>query len=370
MSQRILSLLTLLLTAVLTVSAQDLTVKSFGVAQGDLAASVYPRNDRNGEPCGLIKVQLPLEGAYFEGNVMGDTQFIRGEYWVYMSRTSYRLSILHPQFHRLDLNLRELMPAAEDGFRGVEPKVTYNLIIDVPQAIPVGSNAMESFEVGDQTFYMVKVDGGTFTMGAVKDQDNDAYGRETTTHQVTLGTYYIGQTEVTQALWKAVMGKNPSSIKGDSLPVMKVSWDDCQTFIRRLNNLTGRIFRLPTEAEWEYAARGGSKSQGYKYSGSNTPDDVAWHKVNSDGKPHAVMTLKPNELDIYDMSGNVWEWCNDWYGRYRSSAKESPQGPSRGSTRVDRGGAWDYGDGECRVTYRGNRSPAYRRNNLGLRLAL
>jgi len=137
MRQRIQSLLTLLLTAVLTVSAQDLTVKSFGVAQGDLSASVYPRNDRNGKPCGLIKVQLPLEGAYFEGNVMGDTQFIRGEYWVYMSRTSYRLSILHPQFHRLDLNLRELMPAAEDGFRGVEPKVTYNLVINVPQTSPV-----------------------------------------------------------------------------------------------------------------------------------------------------------------------------------------------------------------------------------------
>ncbi|MBQ0015371.1 MAG: formylglycine-generating enzyme family protein, partial [Bacteroidales bacterium] len=150
---------------------------------------------------------------------------------------------------------------------------------------------------------MVEVSGGTFKMGATSEQGSDAWNDEKPVHNVTLSSYYIGLTEVTQELWQAVMGSNPSYFKGLYRPVENVSWDDCQTFISRLNSLTGKNFRLPTEAEWEFAARGGTKSRGYKYSGSNTLDDVAWHVGNSGDKTHDVGTKAPNELGIYDMSG-------------------------------------------------------------------
>ena len=622
MKQRILSLLTLLLMAIVTVSAQDLTVKSFGVAQGDISASAYPRNDRNEEPCGLIKVQLPLQGATFEGNVMGETSFIQGEYWVYMSRTSYRLSILHPQFHRLDLNLRELMPAAEDGFRGVEPKVTYNLVINVPQTgltevddgkrylvltvqpansrvlidgqeaaldaegkamvrlyygrhtyvvtatgyseergevvveegsprtnksislqtslsqvtvscpttgaqiyvndllrgaspwsgqLPQGDYLFEarldgyrtgkvsktvaererleitipalapftgtldvSFRPADAevwidgrhvgtspyifrnltvgshqvelradgydtkretvtiregqttqlsgqlersqtasntlantssldnrtilpftvtgngktvTFNMVLVKAGTFQMGSTTGDEN-----EQPVHSVTLTKdYYMGETEVTQELWYAVMGQKPTSDGsqweneyglGDNYPAYYISYEDCRQFIAKLNQMTGRQFRFPTEAEWEFAARGGTKSKGNTYAGSNTIGDVAWYdrydknastvgslRKNNYGT-HTVKTKTPNELGLYDMSGNVWEWCYDWYGSYPSSAQTDPTGPDCGSNRVVRGGSWYNGATYCRTAFRGSYTPSSRYGSLGFRLAL
>ena len=158
-------------------------------------------------------------------------------------------------------------------------------------------------------------------MGATSEQGEDADSDEKPAHQVTLSDYYIGETEVTQALWKAVMGTNPSNFKGDSNPVEKVSWNDCQEFIRKLNSLTGRTFRLPTEAEWECAARGGNQSKGYKYSGSNKIKDVAWYDGNSKDKTHAVKTKPSNELGLYDMSGNVNEWCWDLYGAYDGSVR-------------------------------------------------
>ncbi len=177
------------------------------------------------------------------------------------------------------------------------------------------------------TFEMVPVEGGTFTMGAA-DDDNYAFNWEKPAHEVTLSSYYIGKTEVTQALWKAVMGSNPSRFKGDNLPVEQVSWDDCQKFIRRINAATGKQFRLPTEAEWEYAARGGNQSKGYKYSGSNNLDKVAWYGEDWEtGSTHPVGKKQPNELGLYDMSGNVWEWCADWYGDYSSEAQTNPTGP-------------------------------------------
>ena len=217
---------------------------------------------------------------------------------------------------------------------------------------------------------MVRVDGGTFTMGATSEQGSDAERDEKPAHQVTLSTYSIGETEVTQALWKAVMGSNPSNFKGDNLPVEEVSWEDCQKFISKLNTATGKRFRLPTEAEWEYAARGGSKSRGYKYSGSNTIGDVAWYHYNSGSKTHNVKTKQPNELGLYDMSGNVWEWCQDWCGSYSSGSKTNPTGPSSGSGRVYRGGSWYGYARDCRSSYRYYYTPSYRYRDLGLRLAL
>lgn len=217
---------------------------------------------------------------------------------------------------------------------------------------------------------MVKVEGSTFTMGATPEQGNDAYEYERPAHQVTLSDYYIGRYEVTQKEWQAVMGDNPSKFYGDNLPVDYVSWNDCQDFINKLNQLTGLKFRLPTEAEWEFAARGGKQSKSYKYSGSDNAKNIAWYVKNSGSKPHQVGTKEPNELGIYDMSGNVGEWCGDWYGRYSSSAQTNPTGPSSGSFRVLRGGSWPSYAGSCRVSYRYNGNPSRRSSSHGFRVVL
>ena len=240
------------------------------------------------------------------------------------------------------------------------------------------------FAINGVSFKMVKVEGGTFWMGAnngyrglfrsrdtsMQNYDKDAGDNEKPVHQVTLSDYYIGETEVTQELWEAVMGSNPSLFKGSTNPVEQVSWDDCKEFISRLNRLTGQNFRMPTEAEWEYAARGGRKSQGYKCSGSNIPGDVAWYDGNSGSKTHPVKTKNANELGLYDMSGNVWEWCQDWYGSYSGSSQTNPKGPSAGSYRVGRGGSWGYDARGCRVSNRGNDPPGVRNRNIGFRLAM
>ena len=219
---------------------------------------------------------------------------------------------------------------------------------------------------------MAYVQGSTFTMGATSEQGSDAEDDEKPAHSVTLSSYYIGKTEVTQELWQAVMGNNPSRFKGNRKPVECVSWDDCQTFISKLNSLTGKKFRLPTEAEWEFAARGGIKSQGYKYSGSNTLGDVAWYEENSGDTTHDVGTKSPNELGLYDMNGNVWEWCSDWYGDkyYSSSPSNHPTGPSSGAYRVLRGGSWYSIANLCRSSDRGGSTPVDRGDNMGLRLCL
>jgi formylglycine-generating enzyme required for sulfatase activity len=216
---------------------------------------------------------------------------------------------------------------------------------------------------------MMRVDGGTFSMGATSEQ-KEPWDDEKPVHQVTLSTYYIGETEVTQALWKAVMGSNPANFKGDNRPVENVSWNDCQTFIKKLNSLTGENFRLPTEAEWEFAARGGSKSRGYQYSGSNNLSAVAWYTDNSGGQTHEVKTKSPNELGIYDMSGNVWEWCQDWYGKYSSNSATNPIGAASGSDRVIRGGSWLNYARYCRSAHRYSDPPDRQYNLLGLRLVL
>ena len=238
------------------------------------------------------------------------------------------------------------------------------------EASIVASYSNGMLRVNNVEYKMIPVAGGTFTMGATSEQGSDTWDDEKPTHQVKLSSYYIGETEVTQALWQAVMGSNPSYYEGSNLPVENVSWNDCQEFITKLNAMTGQKFRLPTEAEWEFAARGGNNSKGYKYSGSNNIDDVAWYYGNSGSNTHAVKTKQPNELGIYDMSGNVWEWCSDWYGDYSSNARTNPTGPSTGSFRVYRGGSWSDHARSCRVSTRGSDSPDYRDCDLGLRLAL
>ena len=245
---------------------------------------------------------------------------------------------------------------------------------EISESISMDSGILE-FGVEDVSFKMILVEHGSFTMGATSEQE-DPDDDEMPAHKVTLTKdYYMGETQVTQALWKVVMGDNPSEFEGEERPVETVSWDDCKKFIRKLNRklrsqLHGKSFRLPTEAEWEFAARGGNKSCGYQYSGSDDLDEVACYSDNSDDETCDVASFEPNELGFYDMSGNVWEWCLDWYGSYNRSAQTDPKGPESGFYRVIRGGSWYYNVWNCRLSYRVSHSPGYSDFNLGLRLAL
>ena len=207
-------------------------------------------------------------------------------------------------------------------------------------------------------------------MGCTEEQGDHCESDEKPAHSVTLSDFYIGKYEVTQKLWMSVMGENPSYKKGDDLPVENINWRDAQKFIAKLNSLTGKRYRLPTEAEWEYAARGGAKSRGYMYAGSNNRDDVAWDPYNNRNKTNPVGIKAPNELGIYDMSGNVWEWVSDMYERqYSPDAQTNPVVPSElDYEHVMRGGGYGYGGGwDCRVSGRGQYYD--RAGFLGFRLA-
>lgn len=210
---------------------------------------------------------------------------------------------------------------------------------------------------------MVYVEGGTFQMGSSEGESD-----EKPVHYVTLSSYYIAECEVTQAQWKKIMGNNPSYFKGDDRPVEQVTWEEANAFCRELSLMTGKKYVLPTEAQWEYAARGGKKGYGSLYSGSFAIDKVAWYDGNSGNRTHSVKQKQPNELGLYDMSGNVWEWCQDWYGSYSSDSQRNPQGPSSGSFRVLRGGGWYRSARFCRVSSRYYCAPSYNSGTYGFRI--
>ena len=371
-------------------SAQKLAVESFSLAASDISAQTQPRKDLNDAPCALVKVQFVGDILNVKGNVILPLLKEDYETWVYLTHGSRQMQVTAKNYLPL------MIKFADYGVGSVEKNRTYVLVLnqmgmssnpaDVSTTVstvsvsPVQVPAVPSNTISDDAITipvkdgicieMVKVEGGTFMMGATSEMKNPN-SNEKPVHQVTLtNDYYMGKYEVTQALWQAVMGSNPSEYKGDNLPVETVSWNDCQKFISKLNSLTGRMFRLPTEAEWEYAARGGKESRGYQYSGSSNISDVAWYDENSGSKTHPVGTKQANELGIYDMTGNVWEWCSDWYSSYSSSSQTNPTGSDSGSARVSRGGGWNCNASYCRLSVRFYYTPDFRLDILGLRLAL
>ncbi len=254
-----------------------------------------------------------------------------------------------------------------DNFQLVEEKESAGAASDNESAANDIMTKQEFYANG-VPFTMVGVKGGTFQMGC---EDSNADSNERPTHMVTLDSYYIGETEVTQELWEAVMEYNPSEFQYDSqLPVEFVSWEDCENFILRLNDITQKSFRFPTEAEWEYAARGGHEAISTTYAGSDNISEVGWFNANSDSMTHPVKGKSPNSLGLYDMSGNLWEWCQDWLDSYPSEPTHNPLGPFSGSSKVLRGGAWNGGPKNCRLSNRDGRTVDYASNRLGLRLVL
>ena len=461
---------------VFEICAQELTVKSFKLAENDISAQTQPRKDLNDRNCALVKVQFVGVISEVEGNVVKPLVSHGNETWVYMPQGSRQLKLLTQSYlpvmvtfadygvEKLESNrtyvvvitkpissvgqqkqtltirytptsatvlvdnkmvrgsngvARITLPVgqhtyivASDGYESEEGMVKLkasapsNLQIqlskeavaevsnvnDAIQSIPSSSPSQSITITSDNssstsvtsgaseisipvsngiTIDMVKVEAGTFKMGATSEMKKP-FKWEKPVRQVTLtNDYYMGKYEVTQALWQTVMGSNPSRFKGsNNLPVECVSWDDCQEFIGKLNIMTGRSFRLPTEAEWEYAARGGKKSCGYQYSGSSNILDVAWYWDNSLDGTHVVGMKQANELGLYDMTGNVFEWCKDWYGAYRSSSLINPAGTASGADRVCRGGGWGSSMRCCRSSYRDYYPPNYRYGNLGFRLVL
>lgn len=315
-----------------------------------MAALDVSDSSQSGEPTVIIDAE-PFEESAAESSSEPTRPLPKPINW---KKVAYICSGVVGVALALILFIKILKPAPEDS------KSSLTIVETEPSEV----------EQDDIHVKMIPVEGGTFMMGATKEQLNNAYDDEKPPHRVTLSSFHISETEVTQALWTEIMGSNPSEFKGDDLPVTNVSWDDCQEFIGKLNAQTGKNFRLPTEAEWEFAARGGTMSRGYKYSGSNDLNSVAWYNENSERKPNPVKQKEPNELGIYDMSGNVYEWCQDLYGEYGVYAQTNPRGTASGSKRVYHGGGWISYEGECRVSRRINFEPDYRANYLGFRLAL
>ena len=371
-------------------SAQKLAVESFSLAASDISAQTQPRKDLNDAPCALVKVQFVGAILNVKGNVILPLLKEDYETWVYLTHGSRQMQVTAKNYLPL------MIKFADYGVESVEKNRTYVLVLNqmgmssnpadvsttasTVSVSPVQVPAVPSNTISDDVITipvkdgicieMVKVEAGTFMMGATSEMKNP-YDDEKPVHQVTLtNDYYMGKYEVTQALWQVVMGKNPSYFKGDNLPVNYVRWKDCQRFISKLNSMTGRKFRLPTEAEWEYAARGGKKSRGYQYSGSSNISDVAWYDGNSGDKTHPVGSKQANELGIYDMTGNVLEWCQDWYGSYYSSSQTNPTGATSGSRHVNRGGSWHSNVRRSSSSCRYGVIYVDRDLDLGFRLAL
>lgn len=345
--------------------SQELKIRNFSLVQNDITARSKQRFDSNNDPCALVRVSTMGKEVDFSGNLVGDVIKENNEYLVYMTEGSKNLKITGKGVLPLNINF------AEHGIPQLIGKNVYQIfIVVIYDNNELSYSADKVFTIKGVTLKMKYVEGGTFYMGATKEQgtwstDLDEYP----IHEVSLNNFMIAETEVTQALWKAVMGSNPSHYKGDEKPVETVSWHDCKLFLERLNSITGEKFRLPTEAEWEYAARGGQLTQGFRYPGSENPKSTCWYG-NSNNGTHEVAKKCPNELGLYDIGGNVWEWCEDWKDKYTSEPVANPKGPKTGIKKVLRGGSINSTKDLMRTTHRSSNTPDYKKSYIGLRIAL
>ena len=342
--------------------------QSITVAEGETASITLPQ-------------PTPITGTLsITSRPLGATIMIDGKEYGQTPRNITNLIVGH---HKVELTASNHRGGTKEF--DIEENQTTNVDVELAENVVASTGSdVQTFTVTGHgktvSFKMIKVEPGTFQMG--REGSHDV---ATPVHRVTLTkAYYMGETEVTQALWYAVMGQSISQMRdkasrigryflcgeGDNYPAYYINYKDCEKFLTKLNKLTGQQFRFPTEAEWEFAAKGGVKSKGYTYAGSNTIDYVAWYTSNSGRNTHEVGTRQANELGLYDMSGNVYEWCYDWYGSYSSSPSTDPMGPTTGSRRVVRGGDWHNNATSCRVAYRNNNAPSFRYYNFGLRLAL
>lgn len=316
--------------------AQKLRVKQMIALPMDLSASQYERKADDGQACALVKLLMVGDIDGVEGAAVGLVESRGTEKWIYMEPGARMLGVIPTGGQPV------IVCFAEFGVQQLESKATYELTIVADNRIA------KTFNVGDISFDMIKVEGGMFMMGVPKELEMNntsvGFGISRPQHRVTLSAFWIGETEVTQALWKVVMDDMPLDWKGDDYPMEGATWDECQEFLKKLNVLTGMQFRLPTEAEWEFAARGGKFSEEYKYSGSNDVSAVAWfYNQENDRNMHSVKGKKPNELWLYDMSGNVAERCSDWWSSYKMYPQTNPQQASKDSkqdSHVVRGGGF------------------------------
>lgn len=320
--------------------AQQLEVKApFSVSQYDVISASRAKKGPDGKPCAVVRVQLPVSGVKFQGNVVS-VLFSTNEYWVYLRSGTKKFRITCPDYQPIDVDVTSVEP------NGLRSNICYIIVLAVPSedAIPQLTTASDDPIIQNIVKNMVWVKGGTFTMGATPEQGSDAGDEEKPAHKVKVPGFFICKYELTQKEWTHLMGSNPSKHKGDDLPLENCTNEDAANFIKVLNEKSGLDFTFPYEAEWEYAARGGQLSKGYKYAGSNDLDSVGWYADNSSKTTHPVGLKAPNELGLYDMSGNVSEVTDNLFRIYDKKMMSMHY--------TVRGGSWKVGKKDCRVSSR------------------